>query len=156
MFVPSYTYEADQVKTLLKSYKRYRMSDIGRIDQRVKNLEYYTALSLLESDTKNMSIKDADGLDRFKCGFLVDNFKNKTAQSRRDPDFNASIDRNLGEMRPSHYTTAIDLLLGTNSIIGIGQTADSTQEFAFATDLVGNGCRRTGDLITLEQVLKCH
>ena len=150
MFVPSYTYEADQVKTLLKSYKRYRMSDIGRIDQRVKNLEYYTALSLLESDTKNMSIKDADGLDRFKCGFLVDNFKNKTAQSRRDPDFNASIDRNLGEMRPSHYTTAIDLLLGTNSIIGIGQTADSTQDFAFATDLVGNGCRRTGDLITLD------
>ena len=39
---PAYTYEADQVKTLLKAYKRYRMSDIGRIDQRVKNLEYYT------------------------------------------------------------------------------------------------------------------
>ena len=53
-------------------------------------------------------------------------------------------------MRPAHYTTAIDLLLGTNSIIGIGQTADSTQDFAFATDLVGNGCRRTGDLITLD------
>ena len=37
-----------------------------------------------------------------------------------------------------------------HSIIGIGQTADSTQDFAFATDLVGNGCRRTGDLITLD------
>ena len=63
---PAYTFQADQVKTILKAYKRYRMSDIGRIDQRVKNLEYYTALSMLESDTKNMSIKDADGLDRFK------------------------------------------------------------------------------------------
>ena len=42
------------------------------------------------------------------------------------------------------------MLLGTNSIIGIGQTADPSQDFAFANDLVGTGCRRTGDLITLD------
>ena len=150
LMVPAYTYEAQQVKTLLKSYKRYRMSDIGRIDQRVKNLEYYTSLSLLESDTKNMSIKDANGLDRFKCGFLVDNFQNGIAQSKLDPDFNASIDKLKGEMRPEHYTTAVDLLLGTNTIIGIGQTADPSQDYGFATDLIGSGCRRTGDLITLD------
>lgn len=150
LLVPAYTYEASQVKSALKSYKRYRMVDINRLDNRVKNLEYYTALSLLESDTKNMSIKDANGLDRFKCGFLVDNFKNGLAQSKTDPDFNASIDKDAGEMRPSHYTTAVDLLLGTNSIIGIGQTADPTQDYAFANDLIGSGCRRTGDLITLD------
>ncbi len=150
IWVPPYTFEAQQVKTLLKSYKRYQMKDIGRLDNRVKNLEYYTALSMLESDTKNMSIKDADGLDRFKCGFLVDNFKSNLASSVNDPDFNASIDKNAGEMRPSHYTTAVDLLLGTNAIIGIGQTADPSQDYGFATDLVGSGCRRTGDLITLD------
>ena len=150
IYIPAYTYEADQVKTLLKNYKRYRMSDIGRIDQRVKNLEYYTALSMLESDTKNMSIKDADGLDRFKCGFLVDNFKSLTASSKLDPDYKASIDKNLGELRPSHYTTAVDILLGTNSIIGIGQDADPAQDYDFATDLVGSGCRKTGDLVTLD------
>ena len=148
--VPAYTYEASSVRTLLKSYKRYRMSDIGRLDQRVKNLEYYTALSLLENDTKNMSIKDANGLDRFKCGFLVDNFQNGVAQSKLDPDFNASIDKLNGEMRPSHYTTAVDLLLGTNAIIGVGQTADPSQDYGFATDLIGSGCRRTGDLVTLD------
>ena len=126
------------------------MADIGNIDKRVRNLEYYTALSLLENDTKNMSIKDANGLDRFKCGFLVDNFKNGVAQSKIDPDFNASIDKDAGEMRPSHYTTAVDLLLGTNAIIGIGQTADPSQDYGFATDLIGSGCRRTGDLITLD------
>jgi len=148
--VPAYTYEAGQVQTLLRSYKRYRMSDIGRIDQRVKNLEYYTSLSLLENDTQNMSIKDANGLDRFKCGFLVDNFQNGVAQSKLDPDFNASIDKLKGEMRPEHYTTAVDLLLGTNAIIGVGQTADPSQDYGFATDLIGTGCRRTGDLVTLD------
>ena len=150
VWVPAYTFEAQQVKTLLKSYKRYRMSDIGRIDARVKNLEYYTALSMLESDTKNMSIKDADGLDRFKCGFLVDNFKSSTTASKKDPDYSVSMDRNAGELRPAHYTTAVDLLLGTNAIIGIGQTADPSQDYGFATDLIGSGCRRTGDLITLD------
>jgi len=150
LFIPPYTFEAQQVKSLLKQYKRYQMKDITRLDNRVRNLEYHTALTLLESDTKNMSIKDADGLDRFKCGFLVDNFKHSTAQANSDPDFNASIDQDLGECRPSHYTTAVDMLLGTNSIIGIGQTADPSQDFAFANDLVGTGCRRTGDLITLD------
>ena len=150
LMIPAYTYEAQQVKSFLKKYKRYRMADIGNIDKRVRNLEYYTALSLLENDTKNMSIKDANGLDRFKCGFLVDNFKNGVAQSKIDPDFNASIDKDAGEMRPSHYTTAVDLLLGTNAIIGIGQTADPSQDYGFATDLIGSGCRRTGDLITLD------
>ena len=53
-------------------------------------------------------------------------------------------------MRPAHYTTAVDLLLGTNTIIGIGQTADPSQDYGFATDLIGSGCRRTGDLITLD------
>ena len=150
LYIPAYTFEAQQVKSYLKTYKRYQMKDISRIDNRVKNLEYHTALSLLETDTKNMSIKDADGLDRFKCGFLVDNFKDSSVQSKRDPDFNASIDVNNGVCRPSHYTTAVDLLLGTNAIIGVGQTADPSQDFAFANDLIGSGCRRTGDLITLD------
>ena len=55
LVVPAYTYEASQVKSTLKSYKRYRMVDINRLDNRVKNLEFYTALSLLESDTKTVS-----------------------------------------------------------------------------------------------------
>ena len=41
---------------------------------RIKNLEYYTALSLLETNTANMFVADGDGLNRFKSGFFVDNF----------------------------------------------------------------------------------
>jgi len=37
--------------------RRYTMRDIGRIENRVKNLEYYTELSLLELDQKTFSIK---------------------------------------------------------------------------------------------------
>ena len=51
------------------------MKDIGSLENRIKNLENYTTLSLLETDTKNLSIKDPNtGLDKFKSGFFVDNF----------------------------------------------------------------------------------
>ena len=52
------------------------MADIGRLEKRLENVEYYTRLSLLESDTANLQIVDANGLNRFKSGFFVDNFKN--------------------------------------------------------------------------------
>ena len=51
------------------------MKDIGKINQRVTNLERVTSLSLLEKNTEQKQILDADGLDRFKSGFLVDNFR---------------------------------------------------------------------------------
>ena len=50
------------------------MSDIYKLENRIKNLEYYTTLSLLESNTANLFISDSQGQNRFKSGFLIDNF----------------------------------------------------------------------------------
>ena len=50
------------------------MRDIGHLEKRIQNIEYYTTLSLLEANAQSMQIQDADGLDRFKNGFVVDNF----------------------------------------------------------------------------------
>jgi hypothetical protein len=54
--------------------RRFTMRDIGRLETRIKNIEYYTQLSLLEADAQSLQIQDADGFDRFKNGFVVDNF----------------------------------------------------------------------------------
>ena len=52
-------------------HKRYTMSDIGRLEKRLTNVETYTQLSLLETDTVSLNIVDAKtGLDRFKSGFF--------------------------------------------------------------------------------------
>ena len=59
---------------LSADYKRFRMQDIKKLDDRIKNLEYYTTLSLLEKETANFFIPDNEGLNRFKSGFFVDNF----------------------------------------------------------------------------------
>ena len=50
--------------------KRFTMKDIQGLEERIDNLEYYTSLSLLESDTKSLFIANSTGADRFKNGSL--------------------------------------------------------------------------------------
>ena len=72
--LPPYLYHPSQARMKYMDHKRYQMKDIRKLDDRIKNLEYYTALSTLETNTANMFVADADGLNRFKSGFFVDNF----------------------------------------------------------------------------------
>jgi len=83
-----------------RSHRRYTMDDVGGIDSRVNRLEYYSALSLLETDTKNLMITDANGLNRFKNGILVDNFSNLMGADLFDPDFSAGYDADTEEVIP--------------------------------------------------------
>ena len=39
------------VTTTFIKHKRYQMTDISKLEQRIKNLEYYTSLNQLESKT---------------------------------------------------------------------------------------------------------
>tara|TARA_R100001594_G_scaffold11834_3_gene26531 strand:- start:134 stop:8512 length:8379 start_codon:yes stop_codon:yes gene_type:complete len=119
--LPPYLYDIDDVNITITNYKRYQMSDISRLERRIENLEFYTSLSLLEIDTMNMEISDVDGLNRFKSGFIVDDFSDTGKQLKRTIVKN-SIDYKNGELRPSHYTTELDLLLDLGSSNGIRKT----------------------------------
>ena len=44
VYLPPYLYTAYQAEVSFIQHKRYQMSDIAKIEQRVKNLEYYTSL----------------------------------------------------------------------------------------------------------------
>jgi len=88
--------------------KRYTMRDIGRIEQRVNQLEYYTSLSLLEQETKNLTIQDEDGFDRFKNGFIVDNFTSQSVGNPESPDYSCSVDMENGILRPFYSMTNVD------------------------------------------------
>ena len=47
------------------------MKDIAKLENRLSNVEFYTSLSLLETDTNSLTIKDpTTGLDRFKVRIL--------------------------------------------------------------------------------------
>lgn len=80
---------------------RYTMRDIGKIENRIKTMEYYTALSLLEKSAESMTIKDSNGLDRFKNGFIADDFSKYQAGDIGSSEFRAGLDRVYRELRPS-------------------------------------------------------
>ena len=104
--------------------RRYTMRDIGTLEKRLANVEYYTSLNLLESDTFNTQITDANGKNRFKNGFIVDDFTDHSRSSTNQSDFSASIDLVNGVCRPSHYTTNVPLVINSSLSVGYQRTGD--------------------------------
>ena len=89
--LPAYLYNTSDAVLTLVDNRRYTMRDIGKIEDRVENLENLTSLSLLELDTRTLQVRDADGLDRFKSGFFVDDFADN---QRMASDSEAGVENN--------------------------------------------------------------
>ena len=118
-----YVYDLNDIKIKYIDNKRFTMADISKIEKRIGNLEYAVALSLLEQQTLNMSIKDQNGLDRYKNGFLVDNFKNYNGSDLKHPEYKASIDRTQGIVRPQFKQNNVKLsidIANSNNIKKLG------------------------------------
>jgi hypothetical protein len=150
VFIPPYVYNVKNINVDMSKHKRYRMSDISLLEDRIQRVERFTTLSMLESKTENFNIKDAEtGLDRFKCGFFVDNFSSHEYHDLQNPIFKSCIDTSTNTLRPLHYTTSIDLQLGSEVISGVGQTYTPNADHSYVTDLGSPNVKKTGDLITL-------
>lgn len=135
-----YTASFRNVFPKMRENKRYTMRDIGKLETRIKNLEYYTSLSLLEKETSTLTIQDAAGLDRFKNGFLVDNFKSFASSDLGTPDYRCSLDRATGVMRPIIREDAVRL-----SEKALLQSSESS----IANFRTNKNYQKTGDLYTL-------
>jgi len=113
-----YTVGPEAISVSMLDNRRYTMRDIGKLEKRISNLEYYTSLNLLEKDTMDMKVTDADGNDRFKNGFIVDQFQNHNVGATADPDYRVAIDGNRGELRPFHTSKNINLKINTVESFG--------------------------------------
>ena len=133
--VPAYLKDPKTVNISTEKTKRFTMKDIGNLESRIDNIEYYTTLSLLETDTNNLAILDVNGNNRFKNGFIVDNFRSPNFAATNDVDYKVSIDIDEGLIRPYPYTNNIGL--------DVNVTLDSD-----GVQTVG-GLRKTGTFITL-------
>ena len=142
---PPYVRNASEIITKTVPHKRYTMRDIGSLENRIKTLEEYTTLSLLESDTKNLSVKDPNtGLDKFKSGFYVDNFQShKTHNLRGDSNFD--IDVIKGECRPRSTERNISLVFETKSSTENPVTTD----YRYTDDFADSNITRGGSALTL-------
>lgn len=102
--------------------RRYTMKDIGKLDNRITNIEYYTSLSLLEQKAKATSVTDANGLDRFKNGIFVDAFNDYQNSDVSNPEYGIAIDRSKTWARPRFIQEVISLKFNTGTSVNIQQT----------------------------------
>lgn len=121
LYIPAYTKSLSDIQIRSKNHRRFTMSDIGKISNRLSNLERVTALSMLEKDAQTKQILDGDGFDRFKSGFLVDNFRGHKIGDVNHPDYGCSIDTSKGMLRPQAYTQFIDMYMSNQSSQGFAR-----------------------------------
>ena len=108
-----YTDNEASTKISLVKNKRYTMKDIGALEGRIENVEYYTSLSMLEKETSSKTFTDDNGTPLFNNGFLVDAFQGKNVSDVTNPDMKAEIDFDKNELRPNFYVKTARANLAT-------------------------------------------
>jgi hypothetical protein len=107
------------VRISKENHRRYTMDDIGKIEKRINNIEYYTVLNALEKSATDLVVTDADGLDRFKNGILVDNFDTLKIANLKDDNFAAAIDRSYSELTPRFRKYNLDMKVVPGSLSNV-------------------------------------
>ena len=141
--LPPYLFNPKNAVLSLVDNKRYTMKDIGSIENRVKNLERVTSLSLLELSTQTLQIQDSEGFNRFKTGFFVDDFKNTDRINNLLSSI--EIDSNSQEMRPIISRNSLKNYLTPSENI-----SDETIDISTNYDLLDPNVQKTGPTVSLK------
>jgi hypothetical protein len=109
MDIPAYTSLPSHIIVKAIDNKRYTMRDIGKLEQRIKNVEYYSALSLVETKAKDSAILYEDNAtQKEKYGIITDNFTGFDVADTRSRDFVCSVEG--GKMKPYSKTANFNLV----------------------------------------------
>lgn len=105
-----YPYTADPKlsRTERLDYRRYTMKDIGRLEKRIENLEYYVQLSFLEQQALNTAEFDGE-FERYKNGIFVDPFANYSIGDMNHEDWSAAINTYTKEMGPQEIPHVVGM-----------------------------------------------
>ena len=144
---PPYLYDPRKgPKIRMYDNRRFTMRDIGKIEKRVTNLEVMTSLTALELDTKSLQVTDSTGANRFKTGFVVNDFKNRDfIDFNRDSGSRCDVDVVNKELISAVDFWSLRAELALNPAID-KTTADMSSNLG----LLDPNCQKTGDLITLK------
>ena len=145
--LPPYLYDTQgQPSIKMQDNRRFTMRDIAALEKRIVNLETTTTLNALELDTKSFQVRDADGLDRFKTGFAVNNFKDRRFINF-DPEEGSRCDVDTFHRE---LITAVDFW-SMRAELALDPAIDpQAADLNSNLKLLDPNCRKTGDLVTLD------
>ena len=146
---PAYLYNPLDAEITLTDSRRYTMRDIGDLENRIDNLERVTTLSLLEVNAQTLQIRDADGNDRFKSGFFVDDFAD--ASDAGDLFSTTLIDEQTRTLNPNIASNSSDSLLGTKDNVSMFDIDLEGDKFSSTPlELIDDNIQKTGEALTLK------
>jgi hypothetical protein len=114
LYIPAYTLSTSDVTVKTVDNKRYTMRDIGKLESRIANIEYYTTLNALETNTNKTNVIDpVTGNNRFKNGFAVDGFADYRMADVEHPEWSASLDLNGKKLKSSFVQNAVSFAVNS-------------------------------------------
>jgi len=104
----------------------YTMSDIKNLEERLKNIEYYSLLSLLEKNSTDLVIPSESNtaLSRFKNGFFADSFSSYDISDMDSAEYRITIDPVKSLARPQIDQKMIDLIANTSASSNVAINGD--------------------------------
>lgn len=126
----------------------YTMIDIGKLERRIAELEYYTALTMTELQAQKRALPGADGTDRFKFGFFVDSFENYTYSDTTNPAYSATIVDGYLSPFLREVNVEMDNVLEDDGVLPYVEINYVTQTRATDGPLVANTVETTTQIIT--------
>jgi hypothetical protein len=139
--LPAYLYDPTDADISLVDNRRYTMRDIGKLEDRIETLERVTSLSLLEVNTQTLQVQDAQGNNRFKTGFFVDDFKNNSL---------INLDVSSVEVSNGDLTSIISDNSLKSQIAPSTDISEETLDLSTNFDLLDSNVQKTGSAITLK------
>jgi hypothetical protein len=134
VFIPPYTAQVGDVKYRQRDNRRYTFKDLGQMERRMASMEEYVALDQLEKLTADLQITDpVTGIDRFKNGFITDQFTGHSLGDVKRDDYRFAVDSANKLGRPMHFTSSLDII----------------EDISSQAERASAGYQKTGDVITL-------
>jgi len=119
-----FTFNESDLTIEAVNHQRFTMKDIGSLHERVKNLEYFTALSIMEAETANKTVLDNSGNERIKHGILIDSFQGHGIGDVSNPDHSCSVDMGKKELRPYVEAQATKFTFDSGNSTNFTKTGD--------------------------------
>ena len=106
--IPAYTANVADIGIKYNENKRYTMRDIGTLEKRIENLEYYTSLNVLEQQAKNQTVLYEDNvLEKEKYGIVADDFQDFSVADKYSGDLVCNISK--ASLGPYKVNTPVKL-----------------------------------------------
>jgi len=116
VLVPAYTHKESDVVVTAHENRRYTMSDIGKIERRVDDVETYASLSISETELESKQLINlaralgyTQTIEPLKTSMFVDEFVGHNSGDVVSDEHICSVDYEYGELRPFFSSSQIEL-----------------------------------------------